>query len=502
MIRKLPLTLLSLLFVLSFFSLQSQNPLAQRAFWKNQPKLDTVKALVQEGHDPSILDANAFDPVVWALLEKADFEVIEYLLKLPGNSADKITHDGRTYLFWAAYKANLPVMQWLIENGAQTNMIDDHGYSILNFAAVTGQQDQAVYEFLINNGAQPLQEKSRDGAHALLLLLPHLQNVDLINFLESYGLQLKDLDKNGSGAFHYAAKGGHQKMLDWLQKEGLDPSQLNRNLENAQHFAAQGLRGKTNKLSTFKYLSELGVNPRQVSKTGNTPLTYYLTKDATLETVAYLIQSGVNVNQPTVNGYNALINASARQKPEIIKLLAKHSSNINHTSSKGETALSIALRYNSQAAVETLLKEGAKSAMRDKAGNSLVYYLIKAYQPGNETEFDAKLNMLKKEGVDLTQQQASGNTWYHLAAESSQIYLLEKATKLPLDVNATNNEGLSALHIAALKTNSLASLKLLIGQGANPNLTDPFGQTAYNLAQENELLNAKKEDLEFLKPKS
>lgn len=128
------------------------NVLGERSYWKNKPSLDDVKQKIAEGHDASALNAYAFDPVTWAILENSPNETIEFLLKQKGNGVNKLTHDGRTYLFWAAYKDNLQLMQYLLKNGAKTTIVDTHGNSVINFAAATGQLNTKIYDLCIAQG--------------------------------------------------------------------------------------------------------------------------------------------------------------------------------------------------------------------------------------------------------------------------------------------------------------------------------------------------------------
>ena len=53
------------------FALSSNNILLERNFWKSKPNLALVKLKISEGHNPSELNQNAFDPVVYAILEKS-----------------------------------------------------------------------------------------------------------------------------------------------------------------------------------------------------------------------------------------------------------------------------------------------------------------------------------------------------------------------------------------------------------------------------------------------
>jgi len=137
------------LFIISYASLAQKNIFHNRNFWKTNPSIKTIEKKQSEVNNLIALNSYAFDAVTYALLEKADNSTIKYLLSKKGNHVNKLTHDGRTYIFWAAYKNNLEILKYLISRGAKTNIIDSHGYSVLNFAATTGQTNTELYDYLI-----------------------------------------------------------------------------------------------------------------------------------------------------------------------------------------------------------------------------------------------------------------------------------------------------------------------------------------------------------------
>jgi len=149
--------LLSLISIRSFA--QENNVFLERAFWKAQPSIGVIKEKIKEGHNATQLSPFGFDAVTGALLAQADNSIVKYLLSIDGNGVNKLTHDGRTYIFWAAYKGNLEIMQYLLDKGAKTDVIDDKGYSLLTFTAVTGQTDPVLYDLIITHGANVLIEK-------------------------------------------------------------------------------------------------------------------------------------------------------------------------------------------------------------------------------------------------------------------------------------------------------------------------------------------------------
>lgn len=82
------------LFVLITFlsgsmSAQKLNVFYSRDFWKANPSIKVIDEKIAEGNDISQLNSNAFDAVVYAILEETDNKTIIYILSKPGNNVNK-----------------------------------------------------------------------------------------------------------------------------------------------------------------------------------------------------------------------------------------------------------------------------------------------------------------------------------------------------------------------------------------------------------------------------
>ncbi|RZJ73298.1 ankyrin repeat domain-containing protein [Flavobacterium sp.] len=488
-------SILSLLALAFFgFSANAQtNVFLDRAYWKSAPTVETVKSDEQKGSDATKLNANAFDATVYAILEKAPKETIEYLLSKPGNDVNKITHDGRTYLFWAAYAGNPDLMAYLKAKGAKTDLHDDHGYTVLNFAAATGQTNTKVYDLCISYGANLKKDLDHDGANALLLAAGSAKDLTVVDYFVSKGFDLKSKDANGNGALNYVAKSGNREIMDALQKKGAKFT------DNAMVMAAQGSRSNTNKLETYQYLESKGVKPNTVGANGENPLHYVVRKENQTEVINYFLSKGVDVNKATKEGNTVLMNAATAADLPTLKLLSEKTKNINATNAKGQSALTYAIQFNSPEAVAFLLEKGADAKITDVDGNNLAYYLVQSYNPKKSEAFDSKLRALQQKGVDVTSAQKNGNTLYHLAIAKDDMSLLERAKSLNIDINKKNGEGLTALHKAAMSAKNGDVLKFLVASGAKKSDKTDMNETAFDLASENEILKQNKVAIDFLK---
>ncbi|NAS30018.1 ankyrin repeat domain-containing protein [Flavobacteriaceae bacterium R38] len=478
---------------------QENNAFWDRTFWKSNPDITEIDKKIAEGNDVSALNPNAFDAVTYALLEKVDNKTIKYLLSKKGNGVNKLTHDGRTYIFWAAYRDNLEMMKYLVSKGARTDVIDSHGYSVINFAAVTGQLNTEIYDFCIANGADIKNEKNHDGANALLLIAPFLTDYELVTYFVDKGIDLLSTDDQGNGIFNYAAKKGNQKMMNLLIKKGVPYKNLNREGGNAMIFASQGTRGSSNTLEAYKYLESLGIKANVTTDKGITPLhaLSYRNKDTSI--FKYFLSKGVDINQPNEEGNTVFLNAAYLNNLEIVSLLAEHVTDINHKNKEGKTALMLAVSRNNLEVVNYLLDKGADLFAKDAEGNTLSYYLLNAFNAKRTKAFEEKLTALQEKGFKVAKKQSGGNTLYHLAAKKNDLALLKRVSAFNIPVNTVNQDGYTALHIAAMKSDNDNILKYLIAKGADKNIKTNFDESVYDLANENELLQKNEITLSFLK---
>lgn len=445
---------------------QKENIFLDREYWKSNPSIEDIEQKIKEGNDVSELNRHYFDAVSYALLEKVDNTTIKHLLTKKGNGVNKLTHDGRTYIFWAAYRDNLEMMEFLVDKGAKTDIIDSHGYTVTGFAAATGQQNTKLYDFCIAHGAKIKEEKNHDGANALLLVAPFIEDYSLIEYFVAKGLDLESKDDAGNGIFNYASKKGNIELMNYLIKKGVSYKSLNQEGGNAMIFASQATRGHANPLETFTFLEKLGIAPNVVTKNGLTPLHILASKSKDSDVLTYFIKKGIDINQKDDNGKTALTNAVERNSFDIVRFLVEN---------------------------------GANVLIDDKKGNHLTHYLINSYNSKNSKEFNDKLNYLTEKGLKITQPQGNGNTLFHLALDKKDLGLLKKVHELGIDVNAKNKEGITALHKAAMTSKDEKILKYLISIGADKTLKTDFDESALDLALENELLKENNTALNFLK---
>ena len=470
------------------------NIFLDRAYWKSAPSVASIQEQIQKGNDPSQLNGANYDAVALAISEKAPNESIKFLLSQQGNDVNKLTHDGRTYIFWSASAGNIELMEYLLNNGAKVNLIDDHGSNPVNFAAGSGQANTKVYDLLLSKGADLKKDLNEDGANALLISAGADKDFALLNYFTSNGLDINSIDENGNTIFNYVARSGKIDVLKKLIDKGVKYN------DNAFILASQGGRGGANSIELYQYLESLKLNPAVIGKNGETALHGIARRDKQSEIIKYFIAKGVDINKADNEGYTAFMNAAAVNRDlAAIELLSTSLKDINQKNNSGISALALAVRGNSPEVVAALVARGAEVNSVDANGDNLAYYLVQSYSTQNGAAFDAKFRMLQNKGLNPATPQMNGNTLYHLAVTKNDLGLLKRIAFLNIDINAKNKEGYSALHKAAMSAKDERTIKYLLEIGAKKDAKTEFDETAYDLAGENESLLKNKISLDFLK---
>ena len=148
--------------------------------------------------------------------------------------------------------------------------------------------------------------------------------------------------------------------------------------------------------------------------------------------------------------------------------------------------------------VQGLIDAGWKSNPALFKPESLVRALASNYASRNHDSFMSKIQMLRAEGVNPNQLLDNGESWFHLGARTQSMELLKFAALQRLEINQVSEEGMTPLLEACLTATNVDVLNWLVSVGADVAQTTPFGETAHDLAMENEALVSM--NLDFLKP--
>jgi quinoprotein dehydrogenase-associated probable ABC transporter substrate-binding protein len=218
-----------------------------------------------------------------------------------------------------------------------------------------------------------------------------------------------------------------------------------------------------NDVDRAAYLISKGAHVNDLDNLGTPPLET-AARAGCIPMLQLLVDRGAKVDRPDSDGQTALMGAAMRNQAPAIKFLVAHGANVEQGAPHGYTPLSIAV------------EEGQYDA---------AYALIQAGAHVNIPASDHRLTPLMVIASELPPESRDVKVLQdHGPIDVARALLAHKAK-----VNAADADGVTALMIAAARDNS-QMIGLLIQSGANPRLESTAGQTARDIAVENDNLGA------------
>lgn len=177
-----------------------------------------------------------------------------------------------------------------------------------------------------------------------------------------------------------------------------------------------------------------------------------------------LLISGANPNEVSKQKKISLLHYAAKSgDTATISLLLKYGANLNAQDSMGETPLFYASKsfHNNGIAIRFLLKKGADHTVTNHNGKTLWCKIWSTSKKFISRQEQKTIHALLEAGTNIPT--TTKHTLLHLAAahiESSKV-VGDIIKNYDVDVNATDNNGWTALHFATLNNNHKVIVALL-----------------------------------------
>ena len=287
----------------------------------------TVKLFVQAGMDLESAD----DELGWTALFEAAYAgrlaVVKYLVGA-GANIEARDEDGYTVLMNAAGIANnLPVVRFLVESGADVLAVASDGKTAWSVAVTVG--NTAIADYLKDPQAWVLVPLSAADARAELdkrgiaytdsafVRAAQLGNWAVVRLFVWAGKSVDASDKYGTGALHWAARGGllvdvELSVVEFLVGAGADVNARGRNGATPLHVAA-----RFGHLSVVEFLVGAGADVHATNHWGVTAL-HDAAGNGHLSVVQYLVGAGADVNARDNSGDTPRDDAAGRGHTEIV----------------------------------------------------------------------------------------------------------------------------------------------------------------------------------------
>jgi ankyrin repeat protein len=241
-----------------------------------------------------------------------------------------------------------------------------------------------------------------------------------------------------------AQDGDMEAVRHWVAGHG-DVNLASADGTTALHWAV-----RANRLDLVDVLLNAGANAKAANRYGATPL-WLACMNGNAAIVGRLLHAGADPNNHLPAGDTALMTAARTGNVETINLLLQAGANPNTTEpSRSQTALMWAAAEDNDAAVEALVKAGAKIDARSTGGT---------LEDPNEGGFTAFL----------------------FAVRQNSMKAARKLIELGANVNETTTDGFGALAIATASGHFDLAMWLL-DHGANPNVKSQPWNALHELA--------------------
>lgn len=207
-----------------------------------------------------------------------------------------------------------------------------------------------------------------------------------------------------------------------------------------------------------------------------------------------LIDKGADVNALDSEQTPILIRAVMRGDPEMVRLLISHNADLSSLNSQGRTPLMIAAASNNDA-VARVIKDALNSyfidALIKRDINATEKWLKQGADPNSTDNAGTPAIILATDNNELTKLIASHrpednakDNEAHMATDLVPSPASDTMTVIrnsPLEINAKNKAGSTALTIAALKGQSDV-VKTLLDHDADPMIKDAADKSPLNIA--------------------
>ena len=347
-----------------------------------------------------------------------------------------------TPLHAAAAHGFVPMIQLLLEHGAEADAKDSAGFTPLHQAAEQGRT--LAIRALLLGGAQ----------------------VNATNALRRTALWL-------------AASRGHEESVAYLLNHGADPSLAATDGQTPLHIAA--FNGRP---GAVRVLLEKHPPLNELSRIG-TPLH----GAAAGPTMRAIFASQAKAGQQLGSAGTVLESAACA------RLLADAGASLDARDENGATALQAAAAFGNKEVLAVLAgKQKSGWTGRDANGLTPLHHaargpIIPGYAPDAQPAFAREIlagcaetvALLVKHGVDLKSRDNAGLSALHHAASAGNLPALKALLVAKSDLRATDKAGATPLHWAAARGRAEA-VSALIAARAPLDLADAEGQTPLHMA--------------------
>jgi ankyrin repeat protein len=410
--------------------------------------------------------------------------------------------NGTTALHWAVQADDLETVQLLLEAGAAATAANRYGVTPLMLAAING--NAAMAAALLKAGANP--NAVLPEGETVLMTAARTGKTDLIDTLLQHGADLHARENwYGETALMWAAAENHPEAVRTLIDHGADVNSRSALLDfprrrNGQSILSLGswtplmYAARQDALDAARALVAGGADLNLTDPDGATALVVAII-NANYDVAAFLIEKGADPNIGDKESNMAALYAAMdmhrlaighgrpnpkpsgrRDAVDIVKALLAHGADPN-------AQLIAPLMQRHHTGGDRSLGKGSTPFMRAaKSGDvAMMRLLIAAGADPKRTQPDRTTALMLAAGYGWRDNSPAAPA-FDVGSEQDAVQAIDFCLELGLDVNAVNDKGETALHLAALGRGSELIVRHLVERGASLSAKNQKGQTPVEAA--------------------
>ncbi|MEM6396546.1 MAG: ankyrin repeat domain-containing protein [Bacteroidota bacterium] len=361
-------------------------------------------------------------------IRQGDVEMFRYFMDRVRNINQAAGPDEQyfTPLMAAASEDRVDMLQALLDRGADVNYVNANGWTALIEAADEGSYRSA--QFLLAAGADP-NLKGRNSYRSAISMAASEGFPEIMELLLGAGA---DIDYGFP--LHEAAEEGQLEIVRLLVEKGVNVNEL-----DDRRLTPLGRAAAEDNPTVIRYLLGRGAD---LEKGTYLPL-HLAAEDGQVAALRALLEAGADVDARDGHRRTALICAASDGHYSAAKLLLEAGADIDAQDARGNTALIAAADDNHQRVVRLLLQSGADSEMRTDRGQNA---LELALSEGSDDAIDELTNGLAQDALDHLRHSPE---ILLSPAREGHLFLVRHMLETGIDINITDDEGRTALSVAA-----------------------------------------------------
>lgn len=319
---------------------------------------------------------------------------------------------------------------------------------------------------LIEKGAD-VDERNEEGKPPLLIA-SELGHVEVMRLLLDHDADVDRTGRKGDTPLYRAIKNDHTDAAALLIRRGANVNHRAKHRVTALLTAAS--RGRE---AVVEHLLVAGAEIEHGDSHGRTAL-YLAAEKGYVNVVKQLIRWGADVNHGARNGVTPLMLAVKSHDPSLARWFVERGAEVDARDERGKSALQIAVANGGYESCMLLIYAGANPRQTTPEGLNLATAALR----DNNGRLAAKLNEFAVKGVHIDMPANIMD-----AILSNEIGPLRVRVEAhPKDVHLrTQSNGWTPL-LFAIRQGNLAMVKLLLDQGADPNICNAAGKSPMHQA--------------------